>query len=144
MKFARNYFTIEEQQLLVDAIVQAEKKTSGEIRLHIENFCFGDELKTAMKVFNKLKMTDTNQRNAILIYMATVSRKVAVVGDIGIHEKLGNDFWNELVSKLTTQLRGEKKAQALAQAIVQCGEQLGKFFPKNESNPNELPDTISF
>lgn len=141
---ARNFFDKQEQQLIVDAIASAELKTSGEIRLHLSNFCFGNEVKAAEKVFAKLKMHQTKERNGVLIYIATFSRKVAIVGDEGIHKKLGNEFWQKVVSQLIQKFKENKKAEALSECIVECGEQLGKFFPRQSDDKNELTNTISY
>lgn len=144
MPTARNFFNDQEQQLLIDAIAKAERKTSGEIRVHIENFSLGSELKSAEKIFKKLKMYETKERNGVLIYIATLSRKIAVVGDQGIHQKLGDAFWEKLVADLIRQFKADKKAEALAACIVECGEQLGKFFPRTGDDKDELSNTISY
>lgn len=144
MPTARKFFDSREQQLLIDAIATAELKTSGEIRVHIENFCFGSELKAAEKVFTKLKMHETKEHNGILIYIATMSRKIAVAGDTGIHQKLGVEFWDRMVAKLIGQFKVNRKAEALADCIIECGEQLGKYFPRNEDDANELNNSISY
>jgi uncharacterized membrane protein len=144
MPTARNFFSQQEQQLLIDAIATAEKHTSGEIRLHIENFCFGSEVKAAQKVFTRLKMHQTAERNGVLIYIATLSRKIAVIGDQGIHDKLGLVFWQKLVDDLIGQFKANKKAPALAACIIECGAQLGKFFPLRENDADELSNKISY
>jgi uncharacterized membrane protein len=144
MPTARKFFTLQEQQLLVNAIAEAELKTSGEIRVHIENFSLGSELKSAAKIFRKLNMHETAERNGVLIYIAALSRKVAVIGDEGIHQKLGQEFWEQLVARLVAQFKADRKAEALAACIVECGNQLGKFFPRRSDDKNELSNTISY
>ncbi|MGZ3885690.1 MAG: TPM domain-containing protein [Bacteroidia bacterium] len=144
MPFAKRFFTKEEQQLLVDAISKAEMHTSGEIRLHLENFCWGDGLKRAAKVFGTLKMHETAERNGVLIYIATMSRKVAVVGDEGIHQKLGAEFWDKLVKNLISKFKANQKAPGLADCIIECGNQLGNYFPRRADDKNELSNTISY
>lgn len=144
MPTARNFFTPQEQELIVQAIAKAEQQTSGEIRLHMENICFGNELSRAEKVFHQLKMHETQERNGILIYLAVLSRKVAVIGDKGIHEQLGQTFWQEIVNGLIEKFRSDRRAEALCDSIIKCGEQLGKFFPRSENDQNELPNTISY
>lgn len=141
---ARDFFDKQEQQLLVDAIASAELKTSGEIRLHVSNFCFGNEVKAAEKVFTRLKMHQTKERNGVLIYIATLSRKVAVVGDEGIHQKLSDEFWQKIVIQLIQKFKQNKKAEALSECIIECGEQLGNFFPRQSDDKNELTNTISY
>ncbi|MGZ3900528.1 MAG: TPM domain-containing protein [Bacteroidia bacterium] len=144
MPLAKNFFTGKEQQLLVDSIAKAELYTSGEIRLHLENFCFGNELTAAKKVFVKLKMHQTAERNGVLIYIATLSRKIAIVGDEGIHRELGKEFWDQLIDRLIKKFKEGRKAEALAECIIECGEQLGKYFPRKENDKDELTNTISY
>ena len=144
MATAGNFFTKDEQKLLVNAIAEAELKTSGEIRLHIENFCFGSEIKSAEKIFVKLKMHQTKERNGVLIYIAALSKKIAVVGDEGIHQKLGDEFWKTVVDKLIKQFKENNKATALADCILECGRQLGNYFPRSENDKNELSNAISY
>ena len=144
MPSARNFFNKDEQQLLIEAIANAELKTSGEIRLHIENFCFGNELKRAEKVFGNLKMHETKERNGVLIYIATFSKKIAVIGDEGIHQKLGNEFWQKVVAEIIKKFKENKKAEALAECILTCGQQLGNYFPRSSDDKNELTNTISY
>lgn len=144
MPFARKFFTAKEQQLLMDAIAKAELNTSGEIRLHMENFCFGDALKRAEKVFAELKMYETAERNGVLIYIATMSRKIAVAGDSGIHSKLGSEFWKRVTDDLIRKFKADKKAAGLADCIIECGNQLGKYFPRKDDDRNELSNSISF
>ena len=144
MPTARKFFNEQEQQVVIDAITAAELKTSGEIRVHVENFCFGNELKAAEKVFTRLKMHETKERNGVLIYIATLSRKIAVAGDVGIHQKLGAEFWDKVVAKLIDSFKANRKAEALADCIVECGEQLGTYFPRQDDDTNELNNSISY
>ena len=89
-KKKKEFFTPEEKQQLVEAINQAEQRTSGEVRVFIESKCrFVDALDRAQEIFFKLKMQETEQRNATLIYVAVKDRQAAVYGDEGIHVKVG-------------------------------------------------------
>lgn len=144
MPGAKSFFSEKEQEMLIQAIVEAEKSTSGEIRVHLENFCWGNEVKRATKVFTNLGMQHTKERNGVLIYIATRSRKVALVGDEGIHQKLGNEYWQQLVQRLIAQFKENHQADALADCIRECGLQLGKYFPLSADDKNELSNSISF
>lgn len=144
MASAKTFFNEQEKSIVIDAIRQAESHTSGEIRVHIENFCFGNEVKRAQKLFDKLGMSATKERNGVLIYIAVGHRKVAIVGDKGIHEKLGSAYWQELVENLIRQFREGKKAEGLAASIIECGRQLSRFFPRQADDANELSDEISY
>jgi uncharacterized membrane protein len=144
MPSAQTFFTKQEQDLLLNAIAEAERFTSGEIRLHIQNWCLGNPLKEAKKIFARLKMHQTDQRNGVLIFIAVRSRKLAIFGDEGIHQKLGAEFWDKLVKQLIEQFRANHKADGLAECIKECGRQLGAYFPLQDGDKNELSNDISF
>lgn len=141
---AERFFTKEEQDLIVDAIKTAEKNTSGEVRVHLESICWGDAMARSQKLFNKLGMQKTKEQNGILIYIATESHKIAVIGDVGIHKKLGKEYWDKIVQGMVSKFKEGKQAQGLADAIIDCGHQLKEYFPYSSDDKNELNDSISF
>jgi uncharacterized membrane protein len=142
---ADKFFTQEQQNKILAAIREAEKNTSGEIRLHVEKKCTGDVRKRAEKVFTKLKMHKTELRNGILFYIATNTHDFFLAGDKGIHEKVGQDFWEAVKDKTISHFKEGKIADGLAEAILECGQQLKKHFPYNSAtDKNELSDEISF
>jgi uncharacterized membrane protein len=141
---ARNFFTIDEQNQILSAIEAAEARTSGEIRLHLENFCPGNEVQVATRIFTSLGMHKTAERNAVLIYIATVSRKIAIVGDQGIHEKLGSAYWDKMVGELIREFKSRHHAEALIACVKDLGEKLAAFFPVKGDDRNELTNEISF
>jgi uncharacterized membrane protein len=143
MRTAKNFFNENEKKGIVDAITTAETHTSGEIRVHIENFCFGNEVKRAIKVFNKLGMSATKERNGILIYLAVISKKVAIIGDEGIHKKLGKEYWDKLVIHLIDKFKEHHAAEGIAESIIECGHQLKHYFPYEEGDKDELTNEIS-
>ena len=97
----RKLFTDEEQQVIVSAIREAEKNTSGEVRVYVESRCsFVDALDRAVEVFAEMGMHATKDRNGVLVYVALKDQQLAVFGDEGIHQKVGTDYWNEEVGKM--------------------------------------------
>jgi len=141
---AANYFSNKEKEIIVNAIKKAEFNTSGEIRVHIESFCVGDPYMRALKVFGKLKMHRTAQRNAVLFYLTTRDRKFAVVGDEGIHQKVKSDFWQTITTSCLSFFKKGEIAVGLAHGIECAGLQLKAYFPYNVDDVNELNDEISF
>lgn len=141
----KDYFTAEQQELVVTAIRQAETATSGEVRIYIEPKCkTAIPLERAMAVFQTLKMDQTNQRNAVLLYIAMGSRKLAVYGDEGIHKIVGQDYWNDTVAKLTGHFKHGNMTTGIVEAVTDIGMKLQKHFPYLEGDKNELPDEIIF
>jgi uncharacterized membrane protein len=142
----KDFFTEEEQQQLVDAIQKAELQTSGEVRIFVESKCrYVDALDRAKEIFFNLKMNETAERNGTLIYVAVKDKQAAVLGDEGIHQKVGQKYWEDVVNKMLMQFRNQKLADGICQGIHDLGEALKFYFPYNSStDKNELPDEIVF
>jgi uncharacterized membrane protein len=128
---------------IVGAIKEAEAKTSGQIRVYIQRGKLeGDPLIAAQEKFQKLGMQTTKERNGILILVIPRARKFAVIGDEGVHQKCGNQFWQQLVEKMRLHFQNENFTDALVEAIQEAGELLASHFPKSAAPQNELPDEI--
>jgi uncharacterized membrane protein len=142
----KDFFTQEENKQLVDVIQKAEHQTSGEVRLFVESKCkYVDALDRAQEIFAGLKMHETELRNATLIYVAIKDKQAAVFGDQGIHQKVGEQYWKDVVSKMLLQFRNQKLADGICQGIHDLGEALKSHFPYNsDTDKNELPDEIVF
>jgi len=131
-----------EHNRIVQAIRDAEAKTSGEIRVYVQGGKLkGEPLIAAQKKFRRLGMHRTADRSAVLIFVAPRAHKFAVVGDKAIHEKCGDELWQRLVQLMQTHFRDEKFSDALAEAIAEIGHALAAHFPKR-STSTELPDEI--
>ena len=143
-KSARKFFTEEEKENIKLSIKNAELDTSGEIRVHVENKCKGEVLNRATYVFNKLKMDKTELRNGVLFYLAIKNRKFAILGDMGINEKVPDDFWDNIKDTMLTFFREDKFAEGLAEGLAMAGMQLKEHFPYQTDDVNELSDDISF
>lgn len=139
----KNFFTQEEETLIISAIKEAEKTTCGEIRVHLAKEVMGDPIKEAVRIFNRLGMQKTKQHNGSLILIGLKNKKIAVVGDSGINVLVGADFWNDVVSSLCTAFKNENYASGLSQAILMIGEKLKLYFPYASDDINELSDEIS-
>lgn len=129
---------------MVVAIQKAEKNTSGEIRIHIENHFTGNILDRAAKVFAQLKMHKTALRNGVLIYVALQDHQLAILGDAGINAKVPDHFWDNIKNQMIEQFKARKVCEGLCQAVLAVGQQLKTYFPCTENDINELPDDISF
>lgn len=132
-----------DHERIVRAIKELEGKTSGEVRVYVQRGHFaGEALPRAEKKFLELGMVKTRERNAVLIFIAPREQKFAVVGDEGIHQKCGQQFWQELVEKMRVHFQQEEFTDALVEAIESTGQLLVRYFPKSSDRGNELPDEI--
>ena len=130
----------------MEAIQAAEKNTSGEVRVFVESKCkWVDAIDRAAELFFQLKMENTDQRNAVLVYIALKDRQLAVFGDEGIHQKLGNEYWNRVVGDMLSLFDKNDFSNGIANCVRQIGEALHNHFPYDgKTDKNELPDDIVF
>ncbi|HDS07443.1 MAG TPA: TPM domain-containing protein [Bacteroides sp.] len=141
---AINFFTKEEEEMIRSAILEAEKNTSGEIRVHVSNQCNDDAKDCAAWWFARLKMHKTKLRNGVLFYLAVKDRKFAILGDKGINAVTPDDFWDRIRDMVLEEFKKENFAGGLQQGILMAGEQLREHFPYEKGDVNELSNEISF
>ena len=142
----KEFFSKEENEMIVKSILDAEKQTSGEVRVFVESKCrFMDALDRAVEIFAELKMQNTAQRNAVLVYVAIKDRQLAVYGDAGIHQKTGDEYWKAAVSNMLSHFNKENYADGIANCVTMIGKALQQHFPYDKDlDKNELPDEIIF
>lgn len=141
---ASTFFSKEEQDQILAAIKEAEKETSGEIRIHIETTCNADVLDRAAWVFKKLGMDKTAERNGVLFYLAVKDRKFAIIGDSGINTKVPEGFWDDIKEILRNRFKKGEFTEGLTEGMLMAGQQLKTHFPYHKDDVNELSDEISF
>ena len=139
---AKQYFTEALLTELDKAIKAAEKATSGEVRLYVEDKCKEDVLDHAAFLFAELNMHKTDLRSGVLFYLAFKDRKFAILGDGGINAKVGNDFWNHIKTEMLNFFKEEKFSEGLEKGITMAGEALSAHFPYQKDDVNELSDDI--
>lgn len=133
-----------DQEEIRQAIAEAELRTSGEIRVHIENSHGGDLFKRALEVFKMLKMNETVLHNGVLFYVASKDRKFAVIADKGINDKVPEGFWDAISSVMSQEFKNGQFVSGLVTGITMAGEQLRHHFPVSPDDKNELSNDISF
>jgi len=133
-----------EKNRLVQAIRSAERLTSGEIRLFVESRCaYVDPMDRAQEIFLSLGMEKTRQRNGVLLYIALKDHQFAILGDQGIHEKVGNTFWQQEALLLKQYFSQSRVIEGMEACIKEIGESLQLHFPYSSGDDeNELPDDI--
>jgi uncharacterized membrane protein len=141
----RQFFNASEQELMVKAIQEAEKHTSGEVRVFVEGRCeYVDPVDRAQELFFSLKMENTRDRNAVLFYIAIDDHQLALFADEGIYQRLGADFWNREVQAIIKQFTKNDIVGGICTCINDIGQALKEQFPYEKEDKNELPDEIIF
>lgn len=132
-----------DQKAIEEAIARAEKNCSGEIRVHIEAHARGDIQEFAARTFERLGMTKTELRNGVLLFVASEDHRFVILGDTGIDEKVGHDFWEDVAAELGQHFRQHEFTLGICRAVERCGEKLAEYFPWEHGDRNELPNAIS-
>jgi uncharacterized membrane protein len=141
---SKTFFSKNQQVLIINSISQAEKSTSGEVRVHLENNCKGDPIIRAIEVFTLLKMDQTKLENGVLFYFAIKSKKFAIIGGQGIDKVVPTDFWDSIRNEIIVNFKSGNYTEALINGILTTGEKLKKHFPYSQDDINELSNDISF
>jgi uncharacterized membrane protein len=141
---AARFFDDAQEARILAAIRAAERATSGEIRVHVESRCPGDPMDVARARFLRLGMANTVARNGVLFYLATQDGQFAVFGDEGIHQHVGDPFWQGLRDRMAERFQENEFTLGLTEAIAAVGAHLAAAFPRAEDDRNELPDALSW
>lgn len=123
-------------------IAKAELYTSGEVRFYVEDYLKGDVLDRAAQIFEQLKMHATAQRNGVLIYLAVADRQFAIIGDVGINQKVPVGFWDSVKDSMLTQFRNGNLVDGVCAGILAAGEKLGEHFPRLANDSDELSNQV--
>lgn len=149
-RWARSLFSGSDLDAVAQAVADAEAATSAEIRVHLERrvprargATHADALSRARDVFAQLEMHRTALRHGVLIYLALEDRQVAIVGDEGIHARVGDGFWPQIRDLMVERLRRGESRAAVVDAVRELGRSLARHFPRRPGDTNELSDSVS-
>ncbi len=140
---AESFLTQQEELEVIEAIREAERATSGEIRVHLESSHPDPAYDRAREVFHELGMDATDLKNGVLIYVAVDDHAFAICGDQGINEVVPPDFWDCTRDIMQDHFRHGNFKQGLIEGIARAGEKLKTFFPWQEGDKDELSNEIS-
>ena len=143
MSNVEDFLSAEEEQEIVQAIIQAERNTSGEIRVHIERTTELSHYDRALEVFQELEMHNTEQKNAVLIYIAVDDHKFVIYGDKGINDIVPKNFWESTKNVMQNLFKEGKFKQGIVEGVLKAGHELKEHFPRSSKDIDELPNEVS-
>ncbi len=127
------------------AIASAERATSGEVRVSVARFFWGGVRRAAERAFDRLGVSRTKDRNGVLFFIVPSRKRFVVLGDEGIHAKVGQDFWEALAARMSGRFREGAFTEGLVDGIEEAGRQLAAHFPYDPAaDVNELSDDVDF
>ena len=143
MSKVEDFLSVKEEQEIVAAIREAERNTSGEIRVHIEKTTDVSHYNRALEVFHMLKMYNTKEQNAVLIYVAVHDHKFVIYGDKGIDAVVPANFWDSTKNIMQDHFKQGRFKQGIVEGVLKGGQELKIHFPWNENDVDELSNEIS-
>ena len=143
MSRVEDFLSVSDEQEIVEAIIEAEKNTSGEIRVHIESHTRLDHYERAKEVFHLLKMDNTKEENGVLLYVAVNDRKFAICGDKGINKAVPENFWEATKEIIASHFKEGNFKDGILKGVLKAGIELEKHFPWQHDDRNELSNEIS-
>lgn len=135
-------FTQEETEQIANTIKDAENGTSAEIKLVVVRHCWTDIKSKAAKIFKEYDLDKTKQRNCVLILLVTANREFLIYGDQGIHDKVGESFWEDISSLMTNKFKDGAFGDGICEAITRVGEKLSCHFPYRTEDENEISNEV--
>jgi len=144
MSDINSLLTATEERAVIDSIKAAERNTSGEIRVHMEDHCSGELMDRATEIFEHLDIQKTKDRNGVLLYFAVKDHKVAVMGDKGINAVVGEGYWDDKLKHILDHFKRGEFQEGICNTINDVGAKLKEHFPVKGDDKNELPDEISY
>ncbi|MFW6162584.1 MAG: TPM domain-containing protein [Planctomycetota bacterium] len=140
----REFLADDESEQVAEAIAEAERRTSAEVKVSIVRHCWTDVDSKARRTFHALGLDQTEQRNCVLILIVTTNREFAVFGDEGIHQKVGQGLWDAVRDAMTDRFREGAMGEGICEAVRVIGERLAEHFPYHAEDRDEIPDEVAY
>ncbi|MCC8116331.1 MAG: TPM domain-containing protein [Planctomycetes bacterium] len=123
------------------AIQAAELRTTGEIMVYLDQRRCEDALERAKEVFAAKGMTNTRERNGILLYTQLRQRDFVVLADEGIFSKVEPAVWQTRCDRVLRCVREKEMTVGILLGVMMAAEQLACHFPGDGTpRDNQLPN----
>jgi uncharacterized membrane protein len=139
----KTFLSAAESQELAVATAHAEDQTSAEIKVVLVRHCWADIHAKAARIFKKLNLDKTEQRNCAMVMLVLANREFLIYGDQGIHEKVGQKFWDDVRDSMLGKFKEDNFGEGLCEGVRRVGEKLAQFFPHQAGDKNEIPDDVA-
>lgn len=96
----------------------------------------------AFREFYSSGLHKTREANGIVIYLSCLERRVVVLGDKGIHERMGDAHWGEVRNRIIDGIKQGKAREGICAGIESCGKALAGHFPRRSDDVDELPNEV--
>jgi len=138
------FLTDAESAAVTTAVGEAERLSSAELKVVLARHCWGSLKAKARRLFKKLGLERTEQRNCVLILLVTANREFLIYGDEGIHAKVGQGFWDDVLGRMQEAFDRDEFGAGLAEGVRQIGEKLARYFPRQQNDIDEISNEIVY
>ena len=141
----RRAFPPHAMQAIERAIVEQERRHDGELRFAVEaalplvDFARGVSARArAIDVFGRLRVWDTEQNCGVLIYLLLADKRVEIVADRGIHQKVGSAAWEAICGAMQREFAAGRFEHGAIVGVQAISDLLATHYPPRGENPDEL------
>ena len=97
----------------------------------------------AIEAFFEHNLHTTEKHNGVLIFVSILERKIKIITDVGVKQKVDQKIWDEIIYAFTEKVQKGEIADALKDAIDAASHVLENYFPADgKSKNNELKNDI--
>ncbi len=143
----KKHFPVSALQQIEARIAKSEVGHSGQIRVVIETTLSPYAIwhqqssrERSIEVFSLQKIWDTENNNGVLIYLLMADHAFEIIADRGVHQKVGDEFWNNVCKRMEIHLKNGDFHAGVLEGIEEIDQILRKFYPATIITPNELSD----
>jgi len=137
------FLSPKESQGVGQAVAEAERGTSAEIKEMLVRHCWGDLRDKAERLFHKHKLDRTAQHNCVLVLLVIANHEFVIYGDSGIHSRVGEGFWVDVRDAMGACFRDDRFGDGLCEGVRLIGQKLSEHFPIQADDRNEIPDGVA-
>ncbi len=142
MSVPSSCFTKNDRSAISEEVTRQEIRTTGEIKVVILRHCWRGLRSKAARLFRESGLDQTKDRNAVMLLVVTANRECLVYGDVGIHRKLGQGYWDDIRDGMVSRFQEGKMTEGVCEAVVKIGKTLQELFPSDGTDENELSDEV--
>jgi uncharacterized membrane protein len=147
INYIKKYLSNVQLDEIRDYIAEAEKNTSGEIRIcFLERKAWVDRKKSprdiAIREFFRLGMDKTEHKTGVLLLIMFREKIFEIIADEGINSKIDGTIWDTITGSMTSEFRNGRYKDGILKGLEEIKNILKKDFPRADNDKNELPDDI--
>ena len=144
-RYFRPFLDDAQKKAIAKVIADVERRTTGEIHVHLMGKAGPDILIAAKEMFEKLELHKTSGRNGVLILISHLDHRFAIWGDGAVHAAGGHTLWKRALAALHQDFKERRYPEGITACVREVGVELARHFPRVDAGPskNQLSNDVT-